>query len=276
MRKPITVITITAFALVAGDASAFKVMPSLNTYNTATIDGALVQVERLKSDGAWFITQNSDFEDWEWRHIFRTLGGHSISEDNPNQNKSYVDYIRIMGKSPDASFCYNETGGLPGGTLLSDEQIDAQYESHGRKPIVCMTRSYGGEWRTETDRCLANPKVEAICLEYVKVALLDDINAPAACIKAVRKMNKRVYILLHAGGDEWTLEENKRIIANLNEWCPKEMASDEVYLVYQDYGGDTQAWFGPGGVEAAIQQACEMPNYTGRRDTRAAPTNGRP
>ena len=269
MRRSITIVTVTiaVSTLFAGHAWAFKVMPSLNTYKKATVKDAMFRVAELKSDGVWFITQNSDFEDWKWRHIFTTLGGHSVSEDNPDRNKSYVDYVRIMEKPPDASFCYNETGGLPGGTLLTDEQIDAQYTSHGGKPIVCMTRSYGGEWRTQTDRCLANPKVEGICLEYVKEALLEDINAPAACIKAVRQKNKRVYLLLHAAGDGWTLEENKRIVANLNEWCPEEMASDEVYLVYQDYGGDSEAWFGPGGVGSAIQQASEMPNYAGTRNT---------
>ena len=43
------------------------------------------------------------------------------------------------------------------------------------------------------------------------------------------------------------------------------MPSSEVYLVYQNYGATTEAWFGPGGVKDAIDQACAMPNYTGAR-----------
>ena len=244
----------------------YQVLVSLNTYKKQSVNGALSRVAELKCDGAWFITMNSDFSDEEWKFIFETLDGRHVSEDNPDGNKSYLDYVRIIGKSPAASFCYNETGGLPGGTQLTDEQIQLQYESHGKKPIVCLTRSYGGLWMTETDRCLRNPKVAGICMEYVKKALLEDINAPAACIKAIRKRNKPVYILLHAEDDGWTLEENRKIIANLNKWCPKEMASDEVYLVYQDYGGDTDAWFGPGGVKEAIRQACDMPSYSGSRN----------
>ena len=256
------VIALLILTFVPGHAWAFAVMPSLNTYNKELAKDALIQVAELKCDGVWFITQNSDFEDSEWRFVFDALKGHQVSEDNPNRDKSYVDYLRIMKKAPDASLCYNETGGLPGGTLLTDEQIQRQYESHGNRPIICLTRSYGGEWKTRTDRCLISPKVGAICMECVKEALLENINDPAGCIKAARRQHKRVYILLHAAGDGWSLEENRKIITNLNNWCPREMADGEVFLVYQNYHGGITAWFGPGGVKEAIQQACRMPNYS--------------
>ncbi len=193
-----------------------------------------------------------------------------MSEDNPESSKSYDDYVRIKGAPPEDAMCYNETGGLPGGTLLSDSQIDVQFKSHGNRPIICLTRSYGGPWRTETDRCLKNTKLRGICLEYVKKALLENINAPAEGIRAVLKARKRVYILLHAAGDGWTLEENKKIIENLNAWCPEAMQNENVYLVYQNYSAEAEGWFGPGGVKEAIDQACEMPNYTGRRKKQSA------
>lgn len=256
-------VALLAVACLLPGASAYEVMPSLNNYQKGAIENALARVGELRSDGVWFITPNSDFDDSEWRAIFASLQGRCVSEDNPNSNKSFTDYVRIAKHPPDDSMCYNETGGLPGGTLLSDDQITAQFEFHGSRPIICLTRSYGGVWRTETDRCLDNPKVGGICLEYVKKALLENINAPGAGIKAIRAKNKRVYILLHASGEGWTLDENRQIIDNLNRWCPKEMASGEVRLVYQDYSRMTQNWFGPGGVRDAIRQACEMPNYTG-------------
>jgi len=240
-------------------------MPSLNCYKTSTAPDAELRAAEFKSDGAWFITQNSDFGDSTWRTIFAVLGGRHVSEDNPDGSKSYDDYLRIFEKPPEDSMCYNETGGIPGGTLLSDAQIDAQYASHGDRPIIGLTRSYGGDWRTETDRCLASPKVRGICMEYVKEALLENINAPAECIRAVLAAHKRVYLLLHAAGDGWTLEENKRIIENLNHWCADELRSKEVFLVYQNYHTEPQGWFGPGGVKDAIDQACTMPNYTGSR-----------
>jgi len=246
-------------------AWAFKVMPSLNCYSEETADDPVARVMELKSDGAWFITQNSDFGDSEWQALFKLLGGRHVSEDNPDSSKSYDDYVRIMKTPPYDSMCYNETGGLPGGTLLSDGQIDTQFESHGNRPIICLTRSYGAKWREETDRCLKNPKVRGICMEYVKEALLDNINAPAECIRAILKQRKRVYILLHAADEGWTLEENRKIISNLNSWCPKEMQSPDVYLVYQNYSASPPGWFSPGGVKDAIDQACIMPNYTGER-----------
>lgn len=255
-----------AALLLCGHAAAFRVMPSLNCYKTESDPNAVSRAAEFKSDGAWFITQNSDFTDAQWRSIFETLGGRPVSEDNPESSKSYDDYVRIMGEPPADAMCYNETGGLPGGTLLSDAQIDAQYQSHGNRPIVCLTRSYGGPWRTETDRCLKNPKVHGICMEYVKEALLENINAPAEGIRAILKEHKRVYLLLHAAGDGWTLDENKRILENLNAWCPEAMKSPEVFLVYQNYHAAPEGWFGPGGVKEAIAQACAMPSYTGGSD----------
>ena len=255
-----------AVVLAQTHALGFNVMPSLNCYNRAgATRDALARVKELQSDGAWFITVNSDFTDAGWRTVFKQLGGRPVSEDNPDSNKSYNDYARLMENPPEDSMCYNETGGLPGGTLLSDSQIDAQFESHGKRPIICLTRSYGGKWRTETDRCLKNPKVRGICMEYVKEALLDNVNAPAECIRAILKEKKRVYLLLHGAGGGWTLEENKKIIDNLNRWCPEAMQTAEVYLVYQNYSATTEAWFGPGGVKETIDQACGMPNYTGVR-----------
>ncbi len=220
-------------AMTCAEAFAFKVMPSLNCYKTTTDPNAVERVAELKSDGAWFITQNSDFTDTQWQRIFKTLGGRHVSEDNPDASKSYDDYLRISETPPTDAMCYNETG---------------------------------GPWRTETDRCLKNPKVRGICMEYVKEALLENINAPAEGIRAILAAGKRVYILLHADGDGWTLEENKRIIENLNAWCPEGMANDEVYLVYQNYHAELEGWFGPGGVKEAIDQACGLPNYMGARN----------
>lgn len=241
----------------------YRVMVSLNTYSKEKVQDAVARASELKADGAWIITQNSDFDDAEWRAILTAIGGEQFTEDNPDKNKSYLDYVRIMRREPDGSFCYNETGGQPGGTQLSDEAIEAQSATHGDKPIICLTRSYGGAWKTETDRCLANDKVMGMCLEYVKKALLENINAPAEGIRATLSHGKSVFVLLHTAEDGWTLEENRQIIENLNKWCPESMQSDDVYIVYQDYFGDTDAWFGPGGVKEAIDMACNMPNYTG-------------
>jgi len=256
-----------ACALLTSRAPAFTVMPSLNSYRQAGIEDAVQRTGELKADGVWFITANSDLSDAAWMKVFESLGRPHISEDNPGGNKSFSDYQRITGSNPDASFCYNETGGLPGGTQLTDEQIKTQSRSHGNNPLIVLTRSYGGEWRTQTDRCLDNPQVAAICMEYVKRALLNNISAPAECIRATLKKNKPVYLLLHAAGDGWTLEENKKIIENLSAWCPEEMAGGNVHLVYQYYGSTPEGWFGPGGVKDAIQQARQMPNYTPQAST---------
>jgi len=105
-------LTLALFILMRGQSCAFTVLPSLNTYKKAHIKDAVHRVTELKSDGAWFITKNSDLNDVKWRAVFQALGGPHITEDNPGSNKSYRDYVRIMRREPHASFCYNETGGV--------------------------------------------------------------------------------------------------------------------------------------------------------------------
>ena len=258
-------ITVSLTSLIGEKAFAYLTMASLNTYRKVTIPDAVERVAELKSDGVWFITQNMDFTDSEYHAIFTTLGGLQMSEDNPDANKSYTDYVRVMGTPPNGSMCYNETGGLPGGTLLSNTQIDNMYASHGNRPITCLTRSYGGDWRTQTDRCLNNAKVSGICMEYVKEALLENINAPAECINATLAKGERCFLLLHGGAsDGWSDAENEQIIENLNSWAPAAMQSNNVVLVYQNYSGGESDWLADSeSVKSAIIQACNMPNYTG-------------
>jgi hypothetical protein len=258
-------IALSALALTTDSAFGYRVMPSLNTYKKSVIPDAVSRVVELKADGVWFITQNMDFTDSQYRTIFNTLGGLQSSEDNPDSDKSFVDYLRITGTLPHDCMCYNETGGLQGGTLLTDTQIGRMYSQHGDRPIICLTRSYGGKWRTETDRCLNNSRVSGICMEYVKEALLENINAPAECIKAVLAKGKRCYLLLHAGrSNGWTDSENEQIIKNLNRWAPAEMKSGQVILVYQNYHGSEADWLADSeSVKSVIIMACSMPNYTG-------------
>jgi hypothetical protein len=180
-----------------------------------------------------------------------------------------------MGVMPLDSMCYNETGGTPGGTLLTDEQIDQQYASHGNKPIIVLTRAYvPGPWKDEVDRCLANPKVAGVCMEYVKEALLETTpgihNGAPQCIQAILAAGKKCYMLLHGGADGWTDAENATIINKLNAWAPVQMATDDIILVYQNYAIETDPadktseWLGDTqSVKSAIRQAKTMLNYTG-------------
>ena len=248
-------------------AHGYQVLVSLNTYKKSTVKNAVARVGELKCNGVWLITHNCDFSDSEWKVILNKLGGVQITEDNPNQNQSYRDYVRITGKHPDYSFCYNETHLRAGGTQLTNAQIDTQSASHGDTPLICLTRRYSGNWKTQTDRCLANPKVGGMCIEagrtlYVGYHVARDI--PNA-IKATLAHGKPVVLLLHAGNG-WSLADNRKAISNLNRACPNAMKRKDVYLVYQNYNGHTDAWFGKNGVSAAIHQACRMPNYSGRRN----------
>lgn len=272
----IGVFSVVLSSLFGSTASAYLVMASLNTYKGSHVVNAVQRVDDLHGDGVWFITVNSDFDDRQFRSIFARLGGRQVSEDNPTANNSYSTYVRVTGEKPDQCFCYNETGGSDGGTLLTDSQIDQQFASHGNQSLVCLTRAYVGNWKTQVDRCLSNPKVGGICMEYVKGPLLDtppgQHNGAPWNVKAILAAGKKCYILMHAGADGWSDSQNRKIIQNLNRWVPAEMATDDVILVYQNYdkqqapADTTEEWLGATeSVASAIRQAKAMPNYTGKQ-----------
>jgi hypothetical protein len=272
--QPFTVFFLSISLIVSPKVEAYLVMPSLNTFKSSNITNEQYRVDELHSDGVWFITANSDFSYNQYSNIFSTLGGRHVSEDNPTHSDSFDDYLTAMNAMPHASMCYNETGGTPGGTVLSDAQINQQYQTHGNKPILVMSRAYYGNWKTQVDRVLSNPKVAGVVLEYVKEALLESTdgihNGAPNAIHAIVGAGKKCYLLLHAGQDEWSDLENQKIINKLNSWVPDEMGTDDVILVYQNYATETtpvlktDEWFGESeSVKSAIRQAKTMTNYTG-------------
>jgi autotransporter-associated beta strand protein len=221
------------------NAFAFQVLVDLNTYRKYDAN-SVSDVQYLKCDGVWAIPENDDgtFTQAEWGTMLNLLGPWVVSEDNPEGYRDY-DYItQAIGRPPNDAMCYNETGGTPGGTTLTDQQIAEQAATHGGS-VVVLTRAGGGEWMTQLDRAFTSTQVAGGCLESVNPAVG---NAPGF-IHECALYGKRAYVILVGGmGTAWV----KYQIQNMLNVVPGLMASSNVFIVISDYSPDMSRskWYG--------------------------------
>ena len=140
---------------------AFQVLVDLNTYRKYDTN-SVSDVQYLKCDGVWAIPQNDSgtFTQAEWGTMQNVLGPWVVSEDNPGGHWDYDYMTQAIGRPPNDAMCYNETGGTPGGTTLTDQQIVEQSATHGGS-VVVLTRAGGGEWITQLDCAFASTQVTA-------------------------------------------------------------------------------------------------------------------
>ena len=110
--------------------------------------------------------------------------------------KPGAEFKRITGSAPTAAMGYHETGELPGGTLLTDAEIDAQAVACGC-PVIVLTRAFcatdsnlhcvgkptapapADPWVANTTRALANPNVFGVAIEWTPLG--DPYAADQAC-----------------------------------------------------------------------------------------------
>ena len=169
MKLAPSLLTLSAAALLASNAQAYRVLIDYNTFKVAT---GISNTPSLECDGIWNIPQNSDLSTAQWDTVYTNDGpGWTVSEDNPPANNvgtapnnNYNSVNAYAGYVNDA-MCYNETGSTVGGTLLSDSQITADAANHGggRKPHHVRQRRGDGQHRPalqlrEPDQRLPEPE----------------------------------------------------------------------------------------------------------------------
>ena len=233
---------------------AFQVLVDLNTYRKYDAN-SVSDVQYLKCDGVWAVPQNDGgtFTQAEWRTILNLLGPWVVSEDNPGGHWDY-DYIsQAISRPPNDAMCYNETGGTPGGTTLTDQQIGEQAATHGGS-VVVLTRAGGGAWMTQLDRAFNSPQVVGGCLESPDPAVG---NAPGFINDCVLH-GKRAYVILVGGmGTEWVRYQ----IQNMLNIVPTLMASPNTFIVISDYSPNASRskWYGTANcVQADVAAALAM------------------
>ena len=228
-----------AFWCLCSDTFAFQVLVDLNTYRKYDAN-SVSDVQYLKCDGVWAVPQNDGgtFTQGEWGTILNLLGPWAVSEDNPGGHWDYDYMTQAMGRPPNDAMSYNETGGTPGGTTLTDQQIVEQAATHGGS-VVVLTRAGGGEWMTQLDRAFASTQVVGGCLESPDPAVG---NAPGFINDCVLH-GKRAYVLLVGGmGTEWVRYQ----IQNMLNVVPVLMASPNTFIVISDYSTSRSRskWYG--------------------------------
>ena len=263
--------------------------------NDAT-NGAVARTRALAgADGVWLITANSGgdnndaaagttgisadpnagFTLGDWRQIVANIAGPNAriaTEDNPpppfaREDQSYRDARTIIGTGGATNFSlvnslqYNETGIDPaGGTVLSDAQIDNYAAKFGGR-VTVLTRSYqnggtNGNWKLETDRALANPKVNAVAMETTDIPG----QKVADFVKAADAAGKTAYIYLGTQN----AARNVPGVYLLKQQARAAMAGGNVrFVLNNDYDRDGAAdgstdgfrFYGAtGSVEASLRQ----------------------
>ena len=238
-RLRVCCILVLAFWCHLSNTFAFQVLVDLNTYRKYDAN-SVSDVQYLKCDGVWAVPENDvgTFTQAEWGTILTLLGPWAVSEDNPGGHWDYDYMTQAMGRPPNDAMCYNETGGTPGGTTLTDQQIIAQAATHGGS-VVVLTRAGGGEWITQLDRAFNSTQVVGGCLESPDPAVG---NAPGFINDCVLH-GKRAYVLLVGGmGTEWVRYQ----IQNMLNAVPALMASPNTFIVISDYSPSRSRskWYG--------------------------------
>ncbi len=176
--------------------------------------------------------------------ILRSGGpGWAVTEDMLPKTEWYATvkrrYARAgLGGIHGAMF-YNETGGAPGGTVLSDAQIDGLAAKLGpdRDRIVVLTRSYDADWKPAVDRALANPRVRGVCLETIAnqpPSHMDNIQVKAL-IDACLAKKKQFYFLSPKSKSSTPYAEVLRgYMARLVE-SGADLSHDDIFLVAANY-----------------------------------------
>ena len=120
--------------LAATGARGFTLVIDSNTMTPADLTHA--STGALRADGSYTIFVNThNASDALWRSYMQGVGGAlRFTEDNPGSYASCAEFKHITGSAPTAAMGYHETGGLPGGTLLRQPQVDFVF---GGDTFVC-------------------------------------------------------------------------------------------------------------------------------------------
>ena len=222
----------------------------------------------------------------DWQTIVSNIAGPDAriaTEDNPSNtaqavaaaNESLRDAKKIIGGTGYSivdSLKYNETGIDPaGGTVLSDAQITSIAPAFDNK-LGALTRSYvsggsNGNWKTETDRAIANAGVQSLTMETTD---LDGQNV-ANFLKAVRGADKTAYLLIGRSNTS----QNIPGLYYLKQQAPAEMASGGVrFVLNNDYTSNSANSYGFFGAGDTVEGAQDFLARSRRRSP-SRPGSGR-
>ena len=245
-------------------APAARVLLDVNQFAGPYDDASLV---RLRGDGIFGVL-GGQIPDAKLRNVMAVLGNAWTVTEDMHPKTDFYDlakrrYAKTGAAAVNGVFSYNETGGAPGGTVLTDDQIGALAAKLGpdRDRIVVLTRAYTDDWKPAVDRALRNPRVAGVCLETVSdqpPAHMDGARVKAL-IQAILAQKKQFYLLAPRNKNPVSYAESlKGYLTRLHE-SGVDLSDDNIVLIAADYdhgnvaGGFYAAGNRPGdSVESAV------------------------
>ncbi len=228
-------------ALLAATSSAMQIIVDMNTLPLAQY-GTLGP---LHGAGCWLVF-NHNPTTTQVQQTIDNLGTGIIVAENIYPGLYNYNLATSAGRRPTAAFSYHETGGTPGGTVLTSAEINSIKASIGSSSVVVLTRGYtDSTWKNAVNAALANPNCSGVTFEiapYYTNGNNDDIKS---CIDYCVSIGKNCYLLFantQSSGPTYYLQLQGEF-QNLLERGAK-LYDDHVILAVGNYAAQSAPWLG--------------------------------
>ncbi len=236
-----------AAALLAVSAATAPAMQIIVDMNTLPLNqyGTL---GALHGAGCWLVF-NHNPSTTQVQQTIDNLGTGIVVAENIYPGLYNYNLATSAGRRPTAAFSYHETGGTPGGTVLTNAEINSIKSSIGSSSVVVLTRGYtDSRWSGPVNTALANPNCSGVTFEiapYYTNGNNDDIKT---CIDHCVSVGKNCYLLFanteSSGGNYYQQLQGE--FQSLLERGTK-LYDSHVILAIGNYAAQSAPWLGSEG-----------------------------
>ncbi len=248
MKLPLSLRTTAAatamLVLSAAAGSAMQVIVDMNTLPLSQY-GTL---GALHGAGCWLVFNNNP-TNTQVQQTIDNLGTGIVVAENIYPGLANYNTATNAGRRPTAAFSYHETGGTPGGTVLTSTEINTIKASISTSSVVVLTRGYiDTTWKNAVNAALANSNCSGVTYEiapYYGNGGNDDIKA---LIDYCVSIGKNCYLLFAntqtSGGNYYQQLQGE--FQDLLERGAK-VYDDHVILAIGNYAAQAAPWLGSEG-----------------------------
>ncbi len=231
-------------AVSAAPSSAMQVIVDMNTLPLAQY-GTL---GALNGAGCWVVFNNSP-TNTQIQQTIDNLGTGIVVAENIYPGLGNYNSATNAGRRPTAAFSYHETGGTPGGTVLTSAEINTIKASIGTSSVVVLTRGYlSSSWSTPVNAALANANCSGVTFEIAPYYGNGNNGDIKACIDYCVSVGKNCYLLFAntqtSGGNYYQQLQGE--FRDLLERGAK-LYDNHVILAIGNYAAQSAPWLGSEG-----------------------------